>query len=322
MDRDAVVSSVVRGTVALVGQAVLSRLLALFATVFVARLVGPKEMAVWSVLSSLTSLGWGLTDLGVGAALIRGESEPSPLAFRQAAGLQLVALVSLLVLGALFWLGGSASIGWAPELPALVMIVALGMVIRIMGTPARAILERNMRFSSLAICDSVASVVQSLLLVGSLWLGAGVSAFAISAVAGNLSGILVLRVLFREPMPKPALGLEAIRPYLRFGLAFQVNELAGLAREAITPLLLVATLGPVVAGLWAWVRKILELVYMWLNIGWRVTFPAYARLGSKTEWSKMAYRVLVVTYWPLLLISVGLMVAGRGVLSAIFGSQW
>ena len=322
MTRQDVVQLAIRGGGALAVQTILSRVVGAIALVFVARLVGPREMAVWAVVSGFGSLGWALADMGIAASLVRGRTEPEPLAFRQAAGMQMV-LVCVLFAGALWVLGMFPALrSWVPEAPALILGVFGGMLVRAVATPTRAWLERHMRFTSLAMIELTAGTLQNLTLVVGLLLGMGVWAFAASAVVGDIATLVMTRVFSGTRLLLPAIGLGAVRPYLSFGLALQLNNLAHLARESLTPLILAEVLGPDVAGLWAWVRRLLEVLYSFLNIGWRVTFPAYARMGSARDWQETAASVLQVTHWPLLFLAVALMGAGPWPLDMMFGPQW
>lgn len=322
MKRETLIGLALKGSAALAAQTIVSRALAAVTMVFVARLLGPREMAVWAVVSGVAGIGWTLADLGMGASLVRGRTEPDPLAFRQAGGLQIASFLVLLVGGLAVWWTFAGSVSWAPELPMLVLIVGSGMLLRGLATPAKAWLERHMRFTALAIVDSISSIAQNVTLVSGLVLHLGIWSFAVSAIIGDLTTLFALWTVARAPILLPAAGLRAIRPYISFGLALQLHNIAHLARESLTPLILARALGPTVAGLWAWVRKLLELLYSFLGIGWRITFAAYARMASVDDRQKSAAMVLRVTHWPLVLLAVALIGTGSWSLNAIFGSQW
>ncbi len=312
----------IRGSAALAAQTVLSRVAAALGLVVAARLVGPKEMAVWAIVSGMGSVGWTVADLGMAASLVRERAEPELLAFRQAGGLQ-VAVVLLLIAGVLAGWGAFASwFSWAPEMPSLILAVLAGMVLRGVATPTRARLERHLEFTSLALVQAVSSIAQSLILVLGLLMNAGVWAFAMSSVAADGVALIITRVVGGSRFLLPTFGIGALRPHLSFGLALQFHNIGHLARESLTPLVLTQVLGPEIAGLWAWIRKTLEVLYSFLSIGWRVTFPTYARLGSHAEWRKASSTILEVAYWPLLLVTVALLGSAPWALDAVFGAQW
>lgn len=276
-NRAAVGQKAVRGGTALGIRQVLILGVNLVGAAVLSRLLGKEDFGLYSILSTLLSLGTVLCDPGLGASFIRQAQEPDEREYRSAWTLQQI-------LSAFFVLVFFAAAPWIVshyEQPdAQVRFFRFG-VLFLLAVPFIQLgiqrLERRLEFGKVALVEILQTVTFQAVTVGCALSGMGVQSFCYGVLARGGMGILVL-LWFRPWKLVPAWDGQALRKHLRFGLPYQGGGLLGALNASVNPALIGTLFGVAPAGLIGWATALLGYVQMPMFLLHRILFPTYSRL--------------------------------------------
>jgi O-antigen/teichoic acid export membrane protein len=208
--------------------------------VVVSRLLSPEEIGIFSVSVAILGFAHVFRDFGVGQYLVqvkevtrekRRAAFTVTLAFSWSIAVLLAAANPLV---ADFY--GNAGVG------EILLLLAINFVILPFGSPLRNLLQREMKFGSLAVVNLSNHLVQSATTIAMAWLGASYASMAWGSIAGNIANVVVLLLI----SPTRALDWptrHGLREVLSFGSRASVASLAGSAGAAAPDLILGRTLG-------------------------------------------------------------------------------
>ncbi|MDJ0950181.1 MAG: oligosaccharide flippase family protein [Alphaproteobacteria bacterium] len=169
----------------------------------------------------------------------------------------------------------------APSLADLLVVAAFVPPLFVPGQPFQAVLERNLRFGLVGLCDAVGSVAQ--IVVVWMLLDQGIISMVWSMlVAAGLRSLGMVVAIVKELRPSLTFDLRICRPTLRFGM-FRTGELIliflGLRMDQIV---IAGLFGQHAIGLhaFAW-RLTIDPVMRINSIFGRVLFPALSNLKDE-----------------------------------------
>lgn len=313
---DQVRSKAVAGVLSVGVRNLLVRGLGLLGTVVLARLLDPRDFGLLALGLTLKLLGSLLAAGGLGAGLIQRAEPPtddelrSVLAFQLAGGTLIVLVVGVLGLV----LGGAS---------AIAAIMTLSIPIAVANTPARILLERSLDWNLLARAEVASALVFNLGAIGLVLLGAGVWGVAVATLAEASAASAILIARGPAGFMRPLFTLGPLRPILRFGLAYQAVPLVITARDQGLNVLIAATGGLAVLGIWTVAFRIFLAITLLVEALWRVSFPAMSRMleagAEPREMIESALRLNVLAF-GVLAVAVG--GTAPDLVPTFFGRTW
>ncbi len=313
------------GWVALALRGGVGKLITLGALVLLSRTLAPADFGVFAILQFPLGLLSLVADAGLHAALVQrtAVSEADEAAGFTLRLLLAVALGALTVLaagalGALYQLNAPAV--WALRL------LALGPIINALGTVPGMRLTRQLRFDRLAWAELGSLVAGQGVAVLLALAGAGLFSLAGGALASTVAGTLLVNVL-APWRPQLRLPRDAARALLVFGLPYQAQGLAHLAKDRVIPALggLLLSGGQVggQVGLLVWAQDLAHWPRLPADYVARVGFPAFARLQADPAGLAGAVNEAIGL---VVLVSGGLSAAALALAPAlvapVFGAEW
>lgn len=311
----------VAGWVALALRGGVGKALTLAALVVLSRALAPADFGVFAILQFPLGLLNLLADAGLHAALVqRAEVTEAD----EAAGFTLRLLLAA-ALGALTVLAaGSLGRLYHLDAPAVwaLRLLALGPVLNALGTVPGMTLTRQLRFDRLAWAELGSLAAGQGVAVLLALAGAGLFSLAGGALAGTAAGTLLVNVL-APWRPRLRLPREAARALLVFGLPYQAQGLAHLAKDRVIPALGGLLLDSGRVGYLAWAQDLAHWPRLPADYVARVGFPAFARLQADPAALARAVNEAVGL---VLLLSGGLSAAALALAPAlvapVFGAEW
>jgi PST family polysaccharide transporter len=310
-----------RGGAVIAGAQIIRQTVSIGSSIILARLLGPENSGLIAMAAVLIGFIESFSDLGLSAATVQraeiNQKQVSTLFWINMA----VSLVLALITASL-----APAIAWFYNDPRLTLItLALGSAFLFDGLTAqhRALLDRQMRYTSLSILGIVSTIVSN---------GAGI----LAALAGFGYWSLVIMKLASEPVQ--IIGIWYLCPWQPGGpsrtsgvgsmLAFGTN-LTGfrlvmyLARN-VDNLLIGRFYGPVQLGLYAKAYGLLVLPLRRVNEPFAgVAWPALARLTDDPARYRKAYMRIVSNLCLLTIPLVAFMIgAADWLVLSLLGPEW
>lgn len=293
----------------------------LASTVILARLLTPREIGVFSLCAALTGIASSLRDFGISEYLIQ-ERELTHDRLRAAYGMAFAIAWSL---GILVFLSGwpLAAYYGEPGLREILAVTSLNFFLLPFGSPAHALLTREMAFGPVFIIQTAAGVTQAATSVALAWNGFSYMSLAWASIATTLVQILVTTYYrpretwvlpgFREWARVWAYGSKATGAMVLGSISMNAHEFIIGRQFGFSALGLYNR----AAGLMAQFHQNMTEAIL------RVAKPAFAashRAGSdlKLEYGR-AISLFTGLAWPFFAF-VGLM-AGE-IIHILFGVQW
>lgn len=299
---------------------VLTQVVQFSSIVVLARLVSPADFGLVAIVTTFVGFAMIFTNLGIGAFLVhRSEVEPVDLVtafwLNAGSGALLTALFTAAALP-------MARAYGQPRLAALVVVGSLSFALSL-GVVHTALLERQMRFKTLAFVEPSATGVSVLVAIGLAFAGFGAMALVIGHVVATVWKTGCLWWLVRW-VPRGRPSRQSLRDLWAYsGALFQFNVANYWARNADN-LLLGAVAGPVPLAFYSRAYTLMLIpVQQGTQVLGRVLFPALVRLRDDPVRLRLGYvrslRVLAAVTFPL---AVGLAAAAPAIVAIVLGSRW
>lgn len=293
-----------------------------FGNVLLSRWLNYETYGIFAAALAFQATLVVLADLGLGAALIQHAKEPDQADLAELFTVQLVlfGLVSLAVWLLAPWIGAAVNLG--PSGATLIRSLALVLFATAFRSIPAVMLERDLRFGSIAFAEVVSTIAYQLTVVALVWLGWGVMSIVVGlAVRYSIDLLLILAAY--PWRPRITRRVSRVWPFLRFGIGMQTVRLLAYMKDYIPVLVLVPLLGAASAGQWSWALTFVAIPVYLTRLVDRVVFPGYARvqhdpaaIGSLAE---MALWLNFSTGLPMLLM---LLIFAPWIVPAVFGAQW
>ena len=296
-------------------------LLQLAQTAILARLLPPSEFGLMGLVLVATGFAQALSDFGLGGAIIYGQTSDqnqlSSLFWANAiggVGLFLVIAVS----GPL-----AAAVYNQPALTRLLPIAALSFLVAPFGQPMVAILQRDLRFRRLVVCEFLGHLSGASVAVFLAWkLG---NAFAL--VWGQLAAVSFRSAalwLLADWRPSGRLRLEDLRPHLSFGFFQTGQRLVNFLTQNLDKILIGRLLGTSALGYYTVAYQLMVRPMLLLNpVLTRVAFPVFARMQGDLYRIKDAYLEMIrLIAFMMLPLYLGMFAASGPLLHTLLGLAW
>tara|TARA_B110000503_G_scaffold143688_1_gene247046 strand:+ start:1211 stop:2584 length:1374 start_codon:yes stop_codon:yes gene_type:complete len=286
-------------------------LIQLLSTVALARLLIPSDFGLLAMATVLVNFVSIIKDFGLSQATVQR---------RQISSQQISSLFWINVgistgLALLIALSGPL-IAWVYDETRLTLVVislSVPIVISGFGLQHRALLQRNMRFTELAIIDTSALALGVLAGIFSAWIGLGLWALVIMQVVNSMiaTALVVIRVNWVPQFRYP--DSESME-MLRFGLNLSLSNLLNYLSRNTDTFLIGRYLGADALGQYSRAYALLIAPISQLTAPLSIVFlPALSRL--KEEPKRFSELYLSLVRW------VNLLTAPSAVLLAFFGSN-
>lgn len=311
----------IRGAAVTSGSQACKFFLTFASQVALARLLQPAEFGLVAMVTPIIAFVQVFADLGLLQAIVqRPDVTPRQLdaAFWiTAAGSLGLTLLVVAASPALAWMYGEPRVaGIAACLAPLVLLTGLSLT-------QAALLNRQMRFVSLAVID-VASVAGAVVAgIAAALLGFGYWSLVLSQAAHSATGLAATWLLSDWRPGRPARN-TGVMPLLRFGGNMTVSGLAGYLNQTLANIVIGVALGKQDLGLYDRAAKLVTqpIGQLVAPVG-RVSLPALSRLADDAERYKAAFvqilRVMLVVTTPGFVCA---MLRADPLVLFLFGPQW
>ena len=288
--------------------------------VILARLLSPADFGLAAVVWIFVGFANIFSDLGLGAALVYlGDEHPEDLdtAFWLTAlsGVVLTALMALVAIPLSFLFG-------QPRLIPLLVLASCTFLVSV-GVVHLSLMERELRFRRVAVCELVGAAVGLAVSVISAVLGAGVY----SIVLGGVASALALAIALWSAVPwRPQLRFSRASARRLWGQGGGLTKFGTVdywSRNADT-FLLGLTVSTTSLGLYSRAYNLMNITtYQANSVLQRVFLPAFTSMGEDLPRTRTAYqRSLLVAVALLTPISLILALTSPELIAVLFGPKW
>jgi O-antigen/teichoic acid export membrane protein len=270
-----------RGGLARLSAQAANFLIRLGSLMILARLLGPKDFGLVGMVTAFTGVLNLFRDFGLSAAAVQRatvtDDQISTLFWINilvGALLGLLAVAMAPVIGAFYH---------EPRLVAVTAVLAVGFLFNAAGVQHSAILQRQMRFTALAVVNTVGLIVGTAIAIGGARAGYGYWALVAMTIAAPLTGTigLWLATAWVPGMPRRRTG---IRSMMRFGGTLTLNGLVAYFAYNLEKVLLGRFWGADAIGLYGRAYQLVNIPTDNLNsaVG-EVAFPALSRVQDDPQ---------------------------------------
>jgi O-antigen/teichoic acid export membrane protein len=317
----ALVGGAVRGAVILMGRNLGVQVLALGATIVLARLLSPSEFGAFAVAAAIQQAGMVVVNFGLPAALIRREIPPSSAELQAASGFVLAigAAATVAAIGLAFVV--LPALGGSGEIAKLAALACLSLPILGVQIAPIVLLNRKLDFRRIAIIEVADAIAFYAFAIVAALAGLGTYSLAGAVVFSALVGMLIA---FRvQPWDRGfRLDPGLIRTLASFGLQVGAFQSATIVRELGFVALLAALGGQALAGFYGMARRLFSLPFAAMTALQRVGLPALAQLPRGRTRARQTAKAVAVGS-----LAVGLpmaLIAGAAdpLVSVAFGPRW
>ena len=291
------------------------------AFIALARLLPPEAFGLLALATVITAFIEILLDQGFSAAIVqRTDLEPEHL---DTAFWISVLIGLLLTLGAIAASELAAAFFNEPELAPVIRWLSLSFIFVALSSTQTAILQRDLKFKSLAARSTAAALVGGVVGVGMAFAGFGVWSLVGQNLVRALVGVIVL---WRASNWRPGLKVSKkhYRELFTFGASVTGTNLLNTLTRRSDDLLIGYFLGPTLLGYYTIGYRLL-LVTMRLVTGIvnSVAFPTFSRIQQNRKRMRRAfYEVTQYTSLLAFPVFIGLAVLAPELVTALFGEQW
>lgn len=298
-----------------------SMLISFVASIFLARLLTPHEIGIFSVAYVFAGLLRTIREMGLGSYIVQ-EQELTTARFRTAFGISIViALVTAAILAALA--GYAGEFYREPGITQAIYVIAASFLLVPFGATTLSFLRRELRFVDIAVIETVSAVVQNLSAIGMAWLGFGFMSLAWSSLLGILASVLM--VLFYRPKSIPWLpSLSEWRRVLSFSSFVSGSALVNYINFSANDLVLGRMLNVSSVALFNRASGLAEMIGpMILRAVNAVSLPYFAEKNREGQELLPAFlrssALLATIAVPVYLV---MLVVAEPIISILYGEQW
>jgi len=289
--------------------------------IVLARLLGPKDFGLVGMVTAFTGVLMLFRDFGLSAAAI----QRTTVTEEQISTLFWINIVVGMLLGLLAVAGAPAIAAFynEPRLVGVTAVLALGFVFNAAGAQHSVLLQRQMRFTALAIVNTVALIVGTAIAIGGAKAGYGYWAL----VAMTVTTPLVSTVGFwltTAWIPGRPHRRAGIRSMMRFGGTVTLNGLIAYVASNFDKILLGRYWGVDALGIYGRAYQLINIPTDNLNsAAGEVAYSALSRLQDDPARLKnyflKGYSVILALTFP---ITVACALFADDMILVLLGPKW
>ncbi len=247
--------------------------------IIVARLLSPEDFGIYAVALVVHAILINISDLGVGAALIRDDDDSVRASGRTVTTIALVSSVSLGILMAALAPILAELLG-SPRATAAIRVMAITLPLAGITAVPGGLLRREFKMKTIFIADTANNLASGIAVIALALAGAGPLALAWSFVLGQLLTAIILFV--KSPtLYWPGWSRRESRRLLRFSMPLVGANVLGFTTQNVDYMIVGRLMGSVPLGLYllafnisGWPQNVLGFVIK------SVSLPAFARLKA------------------------------------------
>ena len=293
----------------------------LISVVILSRLLTPEEIGVYSVGMAVISISHIFRDFGVGQYLI---AERDLTRNRIRAAFTVTAIFSWTIAALIFLISGVLSEFYSqPGLKKVLEIVSINFLILPFGSPAVALLRRELAFGILFFVNILSAAIREITAITLAYSGFGFSSLAWGAVAGIATTVIIVGVI----RPRLTFLLPSFRE-LRRPLSFGANISAAAVVSEIGmnagDLILGRMIGFAAVGYYSRALGLMNMFHQqFMTAARNVLLPVISQMSRSGEPVEPAYyramALVTVCAWPFYTM---LFCMAEPIVMIMFGEQW
>lgn len=308
-----------RGVGVLVGRTLGLQLLTAGVTVLLARLLTPADYGLFAIALAVQMVGQRAAELGLPAALVRREEDPSAATQAAVTGVMLAFALGMSGLLALIAFAVVPAAGGGSETLRVIAVATFAMPLYAARAMPMVLMERRLAFGRVALVETAETLVFNAFALLAAVAGLGAFSLAGAVPAGAVAGVAAAWAI--QPfVRRPRLALEPVRPLIRFGVRVSVLQGIYLMRELGFVGIVAAVGGTPVAGYYAMAKRLFSFPIALTSAVARVSFPALSRepeLRPGRTARIVAYSAIVAGL-PLALVAG----AAQPLIAVVLGDEW
>lgn len=288
---------------------------------FLARLITPEEIGIYSVAAFLMALLHVFRDFGVGKYLIAVE-ELTPDRIRSAYGVAIILAGSIALL---LYLSAPlvARFYDEPRVAAILEVMSISFALTPLGGLLTSIFRRNMEFKKIMIVQVTSSIFHVITAVTLATHGFG----ALSLAWANFAGILsygIAAVLLRTRGTPYVPSFRNMREILSFGSVNSLGSLAAVLGSNGPDVIIAKTINLAASGYFSRANGMIQLFRNLVNGAIvPLILPYFSKLRREQGDAILAYRLavehLTVFAWPFFAV-LGFLTLPT--VRVLYGTQW
>ncbi|MHB1052278.1 MAG: lipopolysaccharide biosynthesis protein [Thiobacillus sp.] len=290
-------------------------------TVFIARLVTPDDIGIYTVAAVFIGLGQLIREFGVNRYIIQ-ESDLTSDRIRAASTLNLMFGwgAGVVVFMASWVVGGFYG---RAEVQEVMQLLSINFLFVPFGAITFAFLRREMRFREMMWIQVLSAIVGASVGIATAWHGEGYRALVWSAIAGTLTTVALCQV-FRPKAVSLKPGFREIGHVFRFCRYAGSDSILSHLNSSAPDLILGKVLGMQMVGLFSRAAGTIAMFNSVVLDGLAsVVLPYFSKALREGKETRTAYAHAVGCItglaWPFFAI-LGLLAAP--IIETLFGSQW
>ena len=317
----AVVSLIRRSVLASFADKYISQAIAVVTLAVMSRILTPAEIGLYMLANTVILVADNLRLFGIGVYIVQ-EKSLDRMAIRSAFTVTLLMSIEI-VLAVDLTAGQIAQFFREPDLAHLLMIATVSFLVTPFGSPAVALLQRELAFTALAYINVAVAVVTAAVTIGLGAAGFGPASYLWGFVASNAT-LAFLAIVFRTDLWIFRPSLVGARRILSFGAISSAATVVNMTYDMLPRLVLGRLLGVDAVGVFGRAVTVCQLpdraIVSALN---PVVLPAMAaqtRAGGDLKASYLRGLTLMsAIQWPTLVM---LALLADPVVRILLGSQW
>jgi O-antigen/teichoic acid export membrane protein len=291
-------------------------------TLLVIRILSPDDYGLMAIAQVFINIMSGLSDLGLGDALVQQEDTPKPVI---ASAFGLILVVSA-VLTVLLCFAAYPIAAWYhdPRLVLLIQVASLGFLLNGLMVLPRTYLTKSLRIRPMFVMELSSGLVGSVVVIVLAYAGYGAWALLLGALLSNIVRLACFSVLTAEYYVWPSMNLKLVRPLCSYGAFRTLDYLAWVAFTSADTLILGRWLGPADLGVYTVALNFagmpLSKIAPVIN---SVAFPAFAlmqrRQAEARYYALKATRLMATVSVP---VFFGISAVAPEIVRLVFGPKW
>ena len=300
---------------------VFKTVLSLAISVFLARLIAPKEFGLFAMVAVATGFLNIFRDFGLGAGLIQKRN----LENQEIDSIFWVNNVIGLVIGILIYVGASFIVDFysEPKLLHITQAMAIVFIVGAVGLVPDALIRKNLDFKQFFLRNILNDLISGGIAIGLAYNNYGVWALITQAFLSKFIGTIIA---FRMIVWKPSffLSWKKITPFMRFSLPLLGAKSINYWVRNVDNLTIGKFLGQESLGYYSKAYNLMLLPVRQISGSiTRVVFPSFSIIQkNKAAVWKNYIKLLNITSFITIPLMAGMFLLSKEVILILYGEKW